>query len=227
MNYIQLAQAVKRESGMSGTVASVITTISEDARIVQWVDWATRDIVLAREDWRFRRGTATAAAATAQASDPAVDFSLTDFVSWKKANQSYAPSAYRVSDGESTERRLQWMTYDQFRMTFMVGSQSPGAATYWSISPEEDFLLGPAPDSAHFIRADYIKGYQGYVDDTSTPQIPERFHMLIVWRALMEYAGYDAASETYQRAEGNYRSMWTNMVQTQLDTPGFAARSLG
>jgi hypothetical protein len=40
--------------------------------------------------------------------------------------------------------------------------------------------------------------------DTDTPMIPTRFHNLIVWRALAEYGGFDAASEVFTRADRNY-----------------------
>lgn len=227
MNFLQLAQAVKRESGLSGGGPSAYASATgDDLRIFNWVNWAARDIALAREDWRWRRGSATAASTTTQANTAATAFGLTDFASWKGENYVYKPSAYRISDGASTERKLVWMTYDQFRMTFMVGDQTPGVSTYWSISPSEEFLLGPAPDSAHFIRADYVKDYTDLAADGDVPAMPARFHMLIVWRALLEYGGYDAASEVYQRAQQNYQLMWTSLVQNQLDTPTVAARSL-
>lgn len=225
MNFLQLAQAVKRESGLSGSISGVSTTVTEDTRIFNWVNWAARDIALAREDWRWRRGYATGTA-TGQVSTAATQFGLTDFASWKPANPVYKPSAYRISDGSSTERKLAWMTYDQFRMTFMVGDQTPGVAQYWSISPSEEFLLGPAPDSDHFVRADYVKDYTDLVLDTDTPAMPARFHMMIVWRALLEYGGFDAAGEVYQRADQNYKLMWTSLVQNQLETPTMMARSL-
>lgn len=226
MNYLQLAQAVKRESGLSGAIATVASTTTEDVRIANWVNWAARDIHLAREDWRWRRGSATANSTSTQANTASSAFGLTDFASWKRENGVYQPSAYRISDGSGTERRLFWMPYDQFRMQFTVGTQTAGVATYWSISPSEEFLLGPAPDGPHFVRADYVKDYTDLSADGDTPTMPSRFHMMIVWRALVEYGGFDAAGEVYQRADQNYRLMWTALVQSQLEAPSFAHRSL-
>lgn len=226
MNYLQIAQAVKRESGLSGSITTVASTTTEDSRIANWVNWAARDIHLAREDWRWRRGSATASSTTVQTNTAAGPFGLTDFASWKSANAVYKPTAYRIADGVAMERQLQWMSYDQFRMTFTVGTQTSGVATYWSISPSEEFLLGPAPDSAHFVRADYVKDYTDLALDADIPAMPTRFHMMIVWRALLEYGGFDAAGEVYQRADQNYKLMWTSLVQNQLETPFISARSL-
>lgn len=59
MNFLQLARAVKRESGLSGgPPASATTAGGDDARVFEWVNWAWRDIALAHESWLFRRGEA-------------------------------------------------------------------------------------------------------------------------------------------------------------------------
>ncbi len=226
MNFLGLTQAVYRESGLSGTTPTAYAGTSGDvARFFAWTNWAARDITLAREDWRFRRGSATLASTTSQV-NPGASFGLTDFASWKDATRFYKPSAYRLADTLSSEHELLWVDYDQFRKMFYLGTQTPSAAQYWSISPEDEFLLGPAPDSAHFIRADYVKTYADMAADTDIPQLPERFHMLIVWKALMEYGGFDAASEVYQRAEKNYTAGWAQLVQAQIDNPKFSARPL-
>lgn len=205
---------------------SITTAAGDDLRIFNWVNWAARDITLSREDWRFRRGSASLASTTAQA-NTASAFGLTDFASWKAQTSGYKPSAYRVSDGVGMEQAMSFLSYDDFRQRFMVGQQTPSSPQYWSISPSEELLLGPAPDFAHFVRADYIKDYTPMELDTDVPIIPSRFHHLIVWRALMEYGGFDAASEVYQRAQGNYSLGYPQLTQSQLDAPTFGAASLG
>jgi hypothetical protein len=226
MNFLQLAQAVKRESGLSGGgPTSINSAVGDDLRIFNWVNWAARDISLAREDWRWRRGTAVAPSTTA-AVNSYTAFGLTDFASWKAENVVYKPTAYRLSDGIANEHKLMWTPYDQYRMLFMTGVQTPGPAQYWSISPSEEFLLGPVPDEAHLVRADYVKDFTDLIVDASVPELPTRFHMIVVWRALLEYGGFDAASEVYQRADQNYKLMWTALVQSQLETPTIRRRGL-
>jgi hypothetical protein len=221
-----MAQAVKRESGLSGGgPVSIATATGDDLRIFSWLNWAARDITLSRPGWRFRRGTATLPSTILQA-NPASSFGLTDFASWKQESIKYKPSGYRVSDGAGMERSLTWMPYDDFRQQFLVGAQTAGSAQYWSVSPSEEFLIGPTPDSAHFIRADYVKDHTDMVTNDAVSIIPSSFHMLIVWRALMEYAGYDAASEVYQRAEKNYSPSMVQLIQNQMEPIGYAARSL-
>lgn len=228
MNFQQLAQALHREAGIAGAASDLMAataTTGEKLRLFQWIDWAARDVFLAREDWSFRRGTATVAS-TVLSAIPASAFGITNFAAWKPGNADYQPSAYRVTDGAQTESALAWVPYDKFRMRYMLGVQTPGAAQAWSISPADELLLAPAPDTAHFVRADYIKDYTSLVNDSDTPIIPARFHMIIVWRALLEYGGFEAASDAYQRAQQNYNSMWGQLTQSQLGAPMFAAQSL-
>jgi hypothetical protein len=226
VNWLQLTQAVKRESGLgsAASIAGLSTATGDDLRMFHWVQWAARDITLQREDWRWRRGSVSVA--TTNAVNSPASLGITDFAGWKPSNNQYKPSAYRVSDGAAMEQELSYLEYDQFRKQFMLGAPVPGSVQYWSISPAEELLLGPAPDSAHNIRADYAKDYSELTADDSVPSLPTRFHMLIVWRALMEYGGFDAAGEVYQRAQANYQSAWTQLSQSQLETPGFIARSL-
>lgn len=225
MNFLQLTQAVRREAGAAGTITTLVGPNAETTRYLNWVNWAARDITLAREDWKWRRGAATVASTTAQTLT-ATDFGLTDFASWKRASRFYKPSAYRVTDGANSEHELQWMEYDQYRKSFLIGAPATASVQCWSISPSDEFLLGPEPDAAHFVRADYVKDYTDLSVDADIPLLPTRFHMLIVWRALMEYGGYDAAGEVFQRSEKNYTTLWTSLVQSQLEAPSFMHRSL-
>lgn len=229
MNFLDLAKMVKRESGISGPPpASMATATGDDARFFNWVNWAWKDLFLAHESWRFRRGEALGQTTTSSmaASTAAPGFALTDFASWKPAAGDYRPSAWRVADGQATERLLNWLDYETFRRRFVVGVHSPGPVQFWSVDPQENLLLGPTPDAAHMVRASYVKGFVPLALNTDVPTLPVRFHELIAWRALREYGGFDAASEVFQRADQNYALGWAALAQAQLQAPGFGAKPL-
>lgn len=229
MNFLQLAQAVKRESGLSGGgPLSVVTATGDDARIFQWVNWAWRDIALLHEGWQFRRASAQGETTTmAMAHDHgAPGFDLTDFGSWKPESRDYRVTAYRTADGAQAERALRHLPWDHFRARFVVGAHNPGPLTFWTTDPAGEMMVGPTPDAAHMVRADYIRDVVDMVADLEVPALPARFHMLIVWRALAEYGGFDAAGEVFQRASGNYNSMLSALHQAQLSPIRFAARPL-
>jgi hypothetical protein len=220
MNRLQLAQAVKRESGLTGGgPVSTLTATGDDLRVVNWVDWAWRDIELMHESWLWRRATATGqtnGTTTMAAAASVPGFALTSFSRWLQPARDYQPSAYRVTDGISAERPLRFMSYNDFRQRFLTGTHTPGALTRWTIAPNGDLLVGPTPDSAHLVRSDYIKGHTPMAADADAPGMPADHHMTIVWRALKEYGGFDAASEVWQRADANLNSGMAALAQSQL-----------
>lgn len=229
MNFLQLAQAVKRESGLSGGgPVSVVTATGDDARFFQWVNWAHRDICLMHETWLFRRGSALGEATVmAMPHDLAAPgFGLTDFGSWKPQNPEYRPSAWRVSDGQRLEQHLSYLPWDEFRARFVMGAHEAGPVKFWTTDPAGQLMVAPTPDSAHMVRADYIKDVVDMTADADQPMLPTRFQPLIVWRALTEYGGFDAAGEVMQRAERNYNTNLPALLQAQLPMRWISARPL-
>jgi hypothetical protein len=229
LNFLQLAQAVKRESGLSGGgPISVVTAKGDDARIFQWVNWAHRDICLLHESWLFRRGSAigqtTVMAMPHDLASPG--FGLSDFANWKPQSIDYKVSAWRVSDGQQAEQPIAFLPWDDFRSRYVVGTHQPGGIQHWSITPSGEMQVGPTPDSAFSVRADYIKDVVDMTLDSHVPMIPARFHNLIVWRALLEYGGFDSASDVYQRAERNHSTGMPALLQAQLPQRWIAARGL-
>lgn len=227
--FLELAQAVKRESGLTGGgPAAFASATGDNLRIFHWVAWAWRDIDLMHESWLWRRGSATATTTTTTlaATDAAPGFALTDFASWITPTRDYKPTSYRVSDGVANEQPLYWLPYDEYRQRFIVGTHDAGSLQYWTIAPNGDMLVGPTPDASHFVRADYIKDHVALAADADTPTMPARFHPLIVWYALREYGGYDAASEVWQRADRNYKSGFSALSQAQLPRMRWGQRPL-
>lgn len=227
MNWLQLAQAVFRETGLSSITGptTYASATGDTLRIFEWVQQSAEAIYQARSDWRFRRKTATLASTTLSTLTDA-DFALTDFGQWKRPTQTYRPTCYRVAAGTGEETLLYPLVYDIFRARFLVGQQTAGIPQYFTISPAEEILLGPAPSEAVRLSFDYTAEYTPMTVETQTPALPANRHMAIVWRALMEYAGYDAASEAYQRAQANYTREWSALCREQLDAPAFRARAL-
>jgi hypothetical protein len=229
VNLLQLTQALKRETGLSGAgPSSVVTATGDDARLFGWINWAWRDIQLMHESWLWRRGSALGQTTTPSMAHDIIapGFGLSDFGGWKNESREYKPSAWRVSDGQQSEQALSYMTWDEYRARFIAGTHEAGAVRFWSTSPDGVLWLGPIPDSAHMVRADYIKDVIDLLADTDTPAMPSRFHNIIIWRALIEYGGYDAASEVYQRADRNYSLAMPALLRSQLPAIRIMARPL-
>jgi hypothetical protein len=220
MNYLQLAQAAKRESGLTGGgPPGFPTATGDDLRLFHWIEWAWRDIELMHESWLWRRASATGqtnGTTTMSPSAVAPGFALANFSRWLPAGDVYRPTTYKVSEGVVSERPLSFLRYDTFRMRFIVGSHTAAPLQNWTIAPNGDMLVGPTPDAAHIVRADYIKAHQELTSDADIPGMPADFHPLIYWYAVREYGGFDAASEVWQRCDRNFSSLFPALAQSQL-----------
>ena len=131
-----------------------------------------------------------------------------------------------MSDGQGLEQTIRFLSWDEFRARFIAGAHNPGPVQFWSLAPSGLMHGGPTPDAAHKVRASYIKDVQDMTQDADVPAMPARFHQLIVWRALIEYGGFDAAGEVMQRAERNFQSMMPSLLQDQLPKRFISARQL-
>lgn len=206
----------------------MVTAAGDDARLFAWVNSAWRDIQLMHESWLWRRGAALGQVSSMGTVHnlAAPGFALSDFASWKPESREYKPSAWRVSDGQQVEVGLKFLPWDEFRTRFVAGVHSSGGLQFWTVAPDGEMWVAPTPDSAHMVRADYIKDVQELLLDADVPQMPSRFHSLIMWKALIEYGGYDAASEVFQRADRNYAMGMPALLQSQLPMRWISARPL-
>jgi hypothetical protein len=84
VNYLELAQKLRRKCRVSGTGPSAVTAQSEEyMRLLDWVNEAYLEILRLHTNWRFMRASATAVTVDGQSSYSAsTDFGLTDFGYW-------------------------------------------------------------------------------------------------------------------------------------------------
>ena len=86
----------------------------------------------------------------------------------------------------------------------------------YSINPVNKAIsLAPLVDGIYRVYGSYQKGPVAMTADADIPGLPTRFHMLIVYRAMMLYAAYEAAPEVQQEAVGNYKSMLSRLRRDQ------------
>jgi hypothetical protein len=84
MNYLELAQKLRRKCRVSGTGPSAVTNQTEEYnRLLDWINEAYLEIQRMHVDWRFMRSSAWAVTVEGrQAYSATTDFGLTDFGYW-------------------------------------------------------------------------------------------------------------------------------------------------
>lgn len=224
MNYLDLVNRTKREAGRSGDdLATLVGAAGDDLLLVRWVAEAWAKVQRLSYEWRWMRAAALVSVVPDQVTqDPAVDLivqpadvaAMTDFRAFWPESNEYRATILDPATPED-EGELRYIDYPKFRRLFIVGTHTAAKPTCWSISPDNKMLLGPKPDIAYHVRFDYRSAPTALALDADEPTMPQEFHMLIVWEALMSLASFDNAGEVYTRARDEYMSLETSLMLEQ------------
>jgi hypothetical protein len=214
LNYLQLAQRLRQEAGISGTgPSSVLSQTGEMKRVVDWIAAAWDDIQIDRQEWYWMRATFSFTTTLGDGSYSSSDAGISTRFSHWKADSLHI---YLQSSGVGSERCLEPVDYDAWRETYLVGTQSNGFPRHVAIDPALNLRLGDAPDGVYVVSGEYFKTPQTLANDEAIPEMPTQYHMAIVYRALMLYARYEAAGEIYDDAQRNYRRIMRRVELNQL-----------
>lgn len=217
-----MAQRLHRESGRSSAGPSGVSGAStEHQRLFDWINDAWQDIQNRAQvtDWKWMRRSLPATASTSLTSLTYTGATLgaSDFGRWRRYAQGdgqdleYTVRVYLPAD-PSNVMRLAWMDPEAFRHRYQDVAQPAGSPLDWSIDEQERLLIGPVSDEAWRIKADYTRANTQLAADADTPDMPEAFHMLLVWKALADVGEYAAGPEILSRARRHAR-----MVGSQLN----------
>jgi hypothetical protein len=146
----------------------------------------------------------------------AADAGLTDFGNWKR-DSFRASSVNNLYRDEQLLNYMDWTTYrNLYRYANMRNTLARPVVV--SITPNKDLAFGSTPDQIYTINGEYYTQPVSLTADTDIPGIPARFHMIIVYRAMMYYAGYESAAEVLARGDFEYRRLYSRMEIDQLPT---------
>ena len=217
MNLLQLTNQTRVECGVSGpTLSSVQNLTGESARILAWVQQAWIDVQTSKEDWLFLRETFEFNTVASQWEYTAANAGLTDFGNWKR-DSFRASSVNNLYRDEQLLNYMDWTTYrNLYRYANMRNTLARPVVV--SITPNKDLAFGSTPDQIYTINGEYYTQPVSLTADTDIPGIPARFHMIIVYRAMMYYAGYESAAEVLARGDFEYRRLYSRMEIDQLPT---------
>jgi len=200
MTYLELCQRLRQEVGAAGAgPASVTGQHGEYARMVSWIPQAWREIEVSRHQWRFD---------WAEASVPVeADF------------RQYSPPADLDRwDAETlvcNGRPLVAMSWELFRKNHLEdsGQAYPQILTQ---KPDLTLVLDTVPKQDGQITFEYWRTPQKLTEGGATPRLPERYHMIIVYRAMLYYGLYENAPEVVQAARSGESRIMGEMELSEL-----------
>lgn len=205
MNFLEICQAARLECGVSGTDSTVVGATGEWGQVVHWCRQAWRDIQLKHDDWNFMRGTMSFTAVVDQAeyAYDGAEIALTDFSRWKD-------NSFRIyKDTVADQHFLSHLDYERFRDTYIYGSYQTTSAypNAIAVTPTDGLILGLLPDYAYTVTGEYFKNVESMTLDADEPDLPERFHMIIVWKAMERYGRFEESGTVMQVARNEFDSM--------------------
>lgn len=203
MTFLELCQQLRQEVGAAGTGPAAVTSQhGEYQRLVSWVQTAWREIQLERRNWRF---------AWAEASielDPEFrDFAAPDDLDRWEAD------TLRI-DGE----RIHELPWTMFRARHRQDSGAERPSVIARL-PNGTLRLDTTPASSGTLTFEYFRTPQALTANGDVPRMPEAYHMLIVYRAMLAYSLYENAPEVAQSARVGEQRILPEMLLRELPAP--------
>jgi len=191
MNRLTLAQALKREARVGGSgPTTTIGQTGEYGDLVRWIDeaWA---LISGQIMWGFLWEQATITILNGT-NVPAVQ---------TVAAHRYIQETARFVVGAAPLQYYPWAMFDQRNP---VSLMQPGIPLAWSVRPDRQFVVSSLVTADTAIEVQRYKNPIVMTADADIPALDPEHHMMIVWRALMLYAGNDEAGSLYKFAKLNY-----------------------
>lgn len=216
MNFLALVQKTGRDSGTvtGSNPASVASQTGWNLQIVNAVLDAWNNIQNEQAAWRWLEGEFEEVTIANTKRYTATGWDITRFSEW--IIRPRAVTMYLTATGVSDEGELGYISWDRWKQLYDRGTQTADRPIHYSISPANEFCLGPVPSAVYTVRGPYRKGNQTLSVNADTPEMPERFHELIVCDALELLAGHDEAPTAVAVAAHKQGPLRSALMRDQL-----------
>ena len=212
--YLQLVNIVRRECAVSGgSIPSVLNQTGLFEKLVEWTADADYEIQALHTDWNFlwSQWEESTIASTATYSKPS------DLSAWDM-------ESFYLDYSTSSNRKLESMTYKDWRSSVRNGIQVTGKPSHFIVKPDNNLVFYRTPDAVYSVTADYWKSPVRMSANSSTPLIPARFERAIIALAKMKYAEDQGVPVILSNSEIEFTEWVTRLEADQL--PGQSARNL-
>ena len=219
MNYLQLVQRLHRESMRSTAAPTSVSTANErQARLFDWVADAWRDLQMER-DWRWMRTTLDAPLIVDQTTyDATADLGASRFRRWRPEDDTYVPWLY-IDGSPNSLWPLAYTQLDEFRSLYVYRTWGASTPVAWTWDESNQLLIAPKPALPYQIRIEFWKSPSELTADADTPDMPEEYHLLLMWTALEQVAMADAAPELLTRAQTHKAALRSRLLVDQARLP--------
>lgn len=218
--FLELAQKVGSESGTvdSGRLTTVVDAQARLAKVVRWTNDAYRQIQNAATGWFWLQGEFSAPLTIGQQRHTPDNLGIDRFAAWdcRGPGREDRFSVYLTAGAGAGEYGLAFVDWPTFYTTRLRGLQLAGQPRLFSISPAGEFVVSPTPDAAYTLRGPYRKAPQELAVDADVPEMPARFHDVIVSAALVMLTTHDEAAPTLSLYQMRQLRGFSELLRDQL-----------
>jgi hypothetical protein len=118
---------------------------------------------------------------------------------------------YKKSDGPSYKSHLSYLAYSEF-VEKSNDYSSTSDPIFITVTPTKSIRVWPAPDDTFVVCAEAFRKPQSMTANTDIPILPENFHMMIVWKGLIDYAGFEESGAIFKYASIQFDAFYTQLV---------------
>ena len=221
---LTLTQRLGRWSGTKDPSEITSTTAIDTLHVgnlVAFVDQAWLDIQLAQNSrWQWmRRQLLDTKALTASTKTLAMSVisatcrTIVPFINHDMSPQRYILLTHPVTD---TVHKVEFVPYEYWRGYYDRGARQTNKPTHFTLRPDNTAEFDPIPDAAYTINCDWITLPTELTADATEPDMPDHFHMLIVWWAMVHLMDFDEKASRYVTANRQYKKMLNRLTIEQL-----------
>lgn len=221
--YLELCQDTARECAVAGSGPAAVTNqTGELARIVRWVRDAYKELQASEPNWRWLRSEFTFQTvadddqyAYADVTDSIASATISRFDRW----WTEEVQIYLTSAGIGGRHHIPFMRWERFRRVWLTGNPGSQYPSCFSIDPRDNLRLGGKPAAVYTVTGEYQKSPQILAADDDEPEMPAKYHGIIMARAMQKYAAYHGAPEVDVAAERIIDELTPDLRTNQLPEP--------
>lgn len=211
--FLQICQTVRQECGVAGDgPTSVTNQVGVLKKIVDRTSRAWIDIQTARPYWKFMRNQFQW-----QTEIGVRSYSVVNDLGLLTCDKFDRDNTFLYLTSTDDEKALTWYEYNMFRSRFRT--YPPGRPTIITEEPGRNLAFNETPDQIYTVTMDYWMTPEKLQNNTDVPSMPEHFHDVIVWKAVMMFAGHEGATDLYGYAKSMYTPLYLQLMLDQGELP--------
>lgn len=229
--YVEMVRRLRQEGRGAGSVTTPTTLVNVvDGDVKDQMDWIAESwnrIQMAKRNWRWMFDdveidvTAGVRDYSMATIFPVAD-DLARFAHWKRDNFQYKTDAGGLAS-ERPVAEMPWESYAQVDYGTVTPAERPSRVI---VLPDNSIRLMETPTVDGTLKARYYKGPQALVNDTDVPEFNAKYHMLIVWDALLDHAVAELSQEQLARATDRKTDLWYSLINNEIEPVRMYGRTM-